>query len=729
MPLHVALLWHMHQPYYIDAVTGKSSLPWVRLHATKDYLHMAEVLRDHPRIHLTFNLVPSLIEQLEKYVRGETTDRCLELSLQEDWSEEEREYLLSFAFSLNWERVVRPYPRYEELLQLWQAGQAHSFTATDYRDLVAWFNLAWIDPNWLERDETLRRLVEKGRGYDKADIEAIIAKQFEMIALVLPSYRDLQERGQVELITSPYYHPILPLLVDLHAAKEASPHLSIPPVAFRHPEDGAEQIRQAMESHRARFGRQPQGVWPPEGAVGQAVLPLLERQVRWLASDEGILAQSLGTEIARDGYGHVSNPQILYQPYRVGEAQSLSILFRDRALSDRIGFVYKHWAGKEAAEDLVGRLHHIREALAGSPRPYLVTIILDGENCWGDYEHNGDLFLHHLYSLLSTAEELQTTTVSEYLERYPPEESISHLFSGSWINHNLETWIGGEEQNRAWEYLERSRDRLIAWQREYPLADLETLERAWREIYIAEGSDWFWWYCSHNVSAQDYLFDEAFRGHLSNVFILLGLPVPSWLKEPIAGREEVGFRPVAAYISPRLSPTPAPSLEWASAGFVDSRFSEGTMQRGRSILRRLYYGHNPADLYLRLESNEDLSPYLITVYLSSPRASRVNKSPRYADNSPEFHAMEVSLAWEIAVSVPDHQASLSRADGQEVWRAVPASLPLAVGERALELSIPLANLGLQLGDDVSLVATVVKEGVIIEAFPLAGYHTFTLAEL
>ncbi len=526
MPLYLAFLWHMHQPYYI--VGRRASLPWVRLHAIKNYLHMAELLLDYPRIHATFNLVPCLLEQIVACLEGSVSDHHLDLSRKGEWSPQEGRYLLANFFNVDGE-TIRVYPRYHELWQLRKEG--HPFSDHDYRDLTAWFNLVWIDSRWLERDEVLRSLVEKGRGFTAADVEAILAKQMEMMERIIPLYRELEEGGQVELTTSPYYHPILPLLVASQSAREASPELQVPP--FSHPEDAAEQIRQALEFHRLTFGQEPQGLWPPEGAVGEGVLPLLAGKVRWIASDEEVLAKSLGTAIERDEGGQVVRPEVLYQPYLLENAPSLAILFRDRYLSDRIGFVYENWSPKSAAEDLVAHLRHIKEGLPEDGRPYLVSIILDGENPWSKYEDNGDPFLRHLYSLLSHDEEIQTVTVSEYLSRHPPQEKIGHLSTGSWIDHNLETWIGEPAQNQAWEYLRRTREALLSWQRDYAPADIETMGRAWQEIYAAEGSDWFWWYFSRNESPEEAILDKTFRGHLANVFTLMGVPVPDWLKEPI----------------------------------------------------------------------------------------------------------------------------------------------------------------------------------------------------
>jgi alpha-amylase/alpha-mannosidase (GH57 family) len=738
-PLYVALVWHMHQPYYKDGRSGEYILPWVRLHAVKDYLHMAEVLAEHPGVHVTFNVVPSLVDQLVEYARGQAVDRISALSLREAWQPDEKSYLLAHCFSIDWDNVIHRYPRYWQLLHLRQQAGADAacFPDTYFRDLVAWFNLAWIDPGWLERDPVLRALVEKGRGFTLADVRSILDRQRDMMGRILPLYRELEHRGQLELSVSPYYHPILPLIMDNRYGRRASPGLPLPTVAFAHPEDATEQIRRAVEAHQRRFGRKPRGLWPSEGAVcPEIVFRVAAEGFTWFASDEGVLSCSLGESIRRDGYGHVLNPKVLYQPYRTGVGdRPPAVLFRDRVLSDRIGFDYQHWNGRHAAEDLVHRLGRIRENLNDPQHPYLVAIILDGENCWEKYEHNGDVFLHHLYRLLDDDPALQAVTVSEYLMQHPPEAEITELHTGSWINNNLETWIGEVKQNRAWEVLARTRDRLIAWQREYPLVDLEVLEQAWQAIYVAEGSDWFWWYYSHNGSEQDRLFDESFRGHLASVYLSIGLPVPDWLEAPIVAlATPLQQRAVSAYVTPHLSTGPVASLEWTGAGFLEPAVSAGTMHRGRTIIKRLYYGYNPASLCLRLELNEPLlrpsegsgAGYQVAFYLVVPRQRKVNRRVRFADTNPALGLSGVGLRWEILLSPGSKEARLSQAEGQEVWRPAATLTNVATGETSIELAMPLEALGLRLGDPAELVATLALDGVLVDALPASDTLSFSL---
>jgi alpha-amylase/alpha-mannosidase (GH57 family) len=741
-PLYVAFIWHMHQPYYKDTVTGEYTLPWARLHGAREYIHMAEVLAQYPQIKATFNFVPSLTEQIEEYARGEAIDRALALSRQDTWSHDDKIYILSFFFSVNWDNIVRRYPRYSQLLDLRHQvkGEASLLDDHYYRDLVAWFNLVWLDHLALENDPDLRSMVEKGQNFTGEDTDLILRKQQEYLARILSLYNHLRDRGQIEITTSPYYHPILPLLVDSGTAHRTSPAMPLPGSPFRHPEDAAEQVRLAVKAHKAAFGEAPLGMWPSEGAVCPEILPILVHHgFRWFATDEAILSASLGVSIERDAYGHLKTPHILYQPYAVLQSpisnlqSPPAVIFRDHVLSDRIGFVYQSMDGQEAAEDLIHRLQVAYERLNDPDNPYLLSIILDGENCWESYPDYGDPFLHHLYQRLSEETTIETVTVCDYLERFPPRETIEHLATGSWIGGNLETWIGEAEQNRAWEVLERVREELVAWQGATSGAGFDVLEDAWRHIYIAEGSDWFWWYYSRNESEQDQLFDRAFRQHLSRVYYAIGRPVPPWLTEPIQGlTERRDYRPPSGYIVPRFSAAAEAGLEWTGAGFLEPVVSTGSMQRTDLVLRRLYFGYNPTILCFRLEARSALGPYDVSLFLlmepsgfeqlSLPLSERED-SPIFTLQSPIF-----SANWRIDL-LPGRGATVRLVGERGGWLEVESAVQSVASERVWEVSVPLATFGLNLGAEVGVAAALAHEGSIIETLPAEAAHTFNLVEM
>lgn len=537
-PLYIAFVWNQHQPFYQDTVKKEYIMPWVRLHATKDYYQMAAILRKYPDIHQTFNLTPSLVAQLEDYLDGADDYYLRVMKPVDELTREEKRFLLQHYFDIHWDRAIGCWPRYSQLLS--KQGRCKEpasvdaalarFTDQDYLDLQVWFNLAWIDPEVREQDAELTALLQKGQMFSETDKELVIKKQWDIIRQVVPVHRELAESGQIELITTPFYHPIVPLLIDTRSALRASPGLHLPRT-FSYPEDAAEQTVRAVNQFRRCFGGFPLGIWPPEQAVSPETLALFaEHGFRWTVTDEDILARSLHTEIYRDGFGHVLNADELYRPYKMKiQDKEIAILFRDHHLSDRIGFVYHHMNMDHAVDDLIHRFHKIRESVAGCQGPHLVTIALDGENAWEWYPNDKKEFLNRLYSRLSQDTLLKTVTVAEFLAQHPPERELAHLHSGSWVDHSVTRWIGSESKNRLWEMLLEARGML---EKIRGTISPERLLRAKENLLIAEGSDYTWW-----VDSMPYFlaapFEALFRKHLLNVYRECGQTPPAYLEEPV----------------------------------------------------------------------------------------------------------------------------------------------------------------------------------------------------
>jgi len=741
-PLYVAIVWHMHQPYYKDLRTGDIPLPWVRLHAAKDYLHMAEVLAKHPQVHLTINLVPSLVEQMLDWAEGREKDTLAQVAEMETWDDDHRRFMLSLCFSISWDKIIRRHPRYAELLNRRPAALAApaAFTDADYRDLVTWFNLAWIDPNWLERDPTLSALVAKGRDYTLDDVRAVHAKQREIAGRVLPLYRQLVRGGQLEVSVSPYFHPILPLLIDTDCARRPSPGLPLPDPAFRAPEDVAAQLALAVEAHTAHFGTPPRGLWPSEGAVSPEILPFVRAAgFTWLASGETILARSLGYNLDRDSNGLLTNPRALYQPYRVLAGSELGphIVFRDQELADRIGFLYQHLPGVQGAEDMIYRLLEIRRRINDPSSPYLVSIILDGENCWEHFEHNGDDFLNTFYGELERRPELQAVSVGEFIEGRRPAATLARLATGSWIGGDLTTWIGDPEHEKAWDALRRAREHLASratppgsradGQSSTPRPD--QLAAARHALHAAEGSDWFWWYSHRNSSDQDALFDRLFRHALTRVYESLGDEPPAWLFEPIQqAAQATDYRPATGYITPPLTAAPYPGEAWAKAASLrPAAASTGTMQRAAGIIERLFVGHDPARLYLRLDLRQSIDEFDTLIYLgdATDRPANQRVDARFLD--PDDAPRELIAQWLIRRDASQAAPFLYRADGRAGWRAE-GPLQAAIGERSFEASVSLETLGYSLNDEIRIYMVLAHGGQVSAALPERKMATLKLPE-
>jgi len=554
--LFLALLWHQHQPLYragaAGASAGSRTEPWVRLHALRDYYSMAALVADHPDVHLTINLTPVLLQQIEDYAERGASDRALELTTKPAGrlAAVEREEMLGTFFDADWHNQIFPHPRYRELFRLRQERGRPA--VQDLRDLQMWFNLAWFGKEFRDGEVTLvtgetasvRRFVEQGRGFALADIRAMVTEQHKILRAVAPIHRMLMERGQIELSTTPFHHPILPPLIDTDAAAIDRPGATHPR-RFAHPEDADAQVRLAVEQHERFFGRRPRGMWPAEGAVSQAAIPLFARPgVRWIATDAGVLARS-----GRWGY-RADDPNVLCQPYRVEEGGSaVSVFFRDTALSDRIGFWYQRYGdGGAAAREFLAEIKErfVRRIEGDGDR--VLTVVLDGENAWGGYRDDARPFLHALYELLAQDHEVRTVTFTEYLEGAPARRLRPHpgqaqaqvfgLFPGSWIDEfgsapgvDLGTWIGEPEENRAWDLLGRVRDELAG-----AIASRESPADPVHALYAAEGSDWFWWLGQDQESGNDPVFDDLFRAHLAEAYRSLGATVPRWLEDHLVPR-------------------------------------------------------------------------------------------------------------------------------------------------------------------------------------------------
>jgi alpha-amylase/alpha-mannosidase (GH57 family) len=624
--LSVAFVWHQHQPYYPDDVAGHNAMPWVRLHGTKDYWGMAMHLVEVPEVHATINLVPSLVAQILAYTESKQQDEHLRVSRlpADSLNEADRYYLLDNFFMANPEHMIRPHARYHELYQ--QRGlhvdsavrAARRFSTQDVLDLQCWSNLAWFHPIAFELHADLAEFRRKRQHFSEDEKQWLLDKQLELLAEIIPLHRKLAERGQVELTTTPFYHPILPLLVDKKLARQAMPNVNLPRHLESYAEDAAAQVRRAVDYHTRIFGSRPQGMWPAEGSVAQAIIPIVAAAgIEWIASDEEILACSTDGWISRDAQGMVQHPEMLYRPWRIEEnGHALQMIFRDHAMSDQIGFHYQRYPAEQAAEDMIGKLEAIHRATTAhsAKQPALVSIVLDGENCWEYYPNNGLEFLRGLYHRLARHPQIKASGVSDYLARHPADEKLGHLFAGSWISNNFAIWIGHPTCNRAWDLVSETRALLVtrAAGGKIPPADLA---RAWEELYIAEGSDWFWWFDDHHSSSQDALFDQLFRKHLQNVYTLIGEAPPAALHKPIS-LERPGVRPFTqptGILSVKINGRET-YFEWINAGVHTHSAGRGTMNLAEDQrIERVYFGFDAQRLLIRFDTHGSLRQRLSDV--------------------------------------------------------------------------------------------------------------------
>jgi alpha-amylase/alpha-mannosidase (GH57 family) len=602
---YLCFLWHMHQPFYKDLISGEYHMPWTRLHALKDYYGMVKMLERFPRIHQTFNLVPSLVMQVAEYAGGEAREALLQavLAPAEELRPETREFLLRNSFYAHPIHMIGRYPRYAELYAFSEGGKnagraGHLWSARDIRDVQVLSQLAWFDEEVVDSDPEVKELAAKGRDFSIDDQQLMGRKQREILGLVLPAYRSLAASGQIEISTTPFYHPILPLLCDSDIAAASHPGLTLP-TRFSYPEDARRQLQRAREFIESDFGAPPAGLWPSEGSVSDQAFEIAsDLGFRWAATDSGVLSRTLG---------HSASVDEIYRPYVWRQdGRQLQVIFRDHFLSDLVGFVYSRMDAREAAADLLKRIRENCRGPLDSGRDVLVPIILDGENAWEYYDRNGRPFLSELYRLISEDETLTAATVSEALSRLEPRE-LQGIFPGSWINANFDIWIGAAEDNRAWELLLRARQAYDASASNVPEKDRAL---ALEELFIAEGSDWCWWYGPEHESAHREDFDQLFRSHLANVYRALHIPPPEDLSRPILTESAPEFHLLpTAHIHPVLDGEVTSYFEWMGAGHYRIEQRSGAMHAGTQLVRDLFYGTDGSALFLRLDlsSEEDAS--------------------------------------------------------------------------------------------------------------------------
>ena len=641
--IRVVVLWHQHQPFYKDLVTGEYRLPWVRLHALKDYYGMVKLLDEFPNVHQTFNLVPSLITQIQDYEAGAAQDPFLAVAAKpaQDLTPEERRFALRYLFQANPVHLIGRYPRYAELWDRFHGIGSNPdradkfFQEQDYTDLQVLSQLAWFDEFFLEEPE-IAELVGKGRNFTLDDQRFVIKAQTELIKRVLPAHAETAKQGRIEISTSPFYHPILPLVCDTNQGTVSTPGLPLPQNRFRHPEDAREQLRRGLDLHERVFGMRPTGVWPSEGSVSEEVLSIAaELGVNWMATDEGVLARTLGMSFMRDGHGRIPDATAakLYTVHRFESGSTrMHLLFRDHAISDLIGFVYSSMPAREAAHHLMRNIKEVTQPVLRSGVDALVPVILDGENAWEYYPQSGREFLRRFYDLLQNDKAVEAVTVSEAIARHPSVNVLHSLTPGSWIHANFNVWIGSGEDNRSWDYLYHAR----SFYAQASSGSSEAQRKlALEELFIAEGSDWNWWYGPEHHSANDRDFDELYRKHLSNVYQALAATPPDYLAQPIiSGTVQPSFTPQTHYIHPRISGEMIRYFEWMGAAHYTADRRSGAMHGKVFLLDSIYAGIDDKNIYGRLDFVGGIpeGDFEVVVALESwaERASRPRRAIRLA---------------------------------------------------------------------------------------------------
>ncbi len=724
---HLLLLLHMHQPYYYDPSAGVYRLPWTRLHGAREYYDVISLALKTEEARLTINVVPSLLIQLRDYETDPSRDEFWRLSVldPDSMSESEKCFALKNFFLANWKNMIFPIPRYKELLEKrgrevakldWKAV-CRRFNKQDVIDLQTLFNLAWLGFTAMEEFPQARELLRKGREFDAADRDAALDVQAQVLKRVLPRFSEAAATGRVELSVTPAYHPILPLLYDNNISRRSDPTTPIPAEPFRYPEDARGQIERGRALFEEFFGERPKGMWPSEGAVSPEIAQLVARDgFSWLASDEEIITTSQPS---------ISRDDAVYSPWKVRQGtDEINMIFRDKRLSDLIGFTYSKNAAKAGVAHFIGSLEEIAKRTGGGRQ---IAVILDGENPWENYENGGREFMETLYNEVAKSPFVEMATISESLAARPPRRITETIHSASWINNNFRVWIGGEEENLAWTYLSKTRRALA----DFPQKDSPQWREALEAVYAAEGSDWFWWYGDTFVSETPELFDELFRAHLAAVYKRLGQSVPDFVSVP-ALREKINaatFEP-SSYISPRVTGDITNFYEWRGAGKMDLRRAAGggqvgAMAKTSHYIKELYVGFDKTNLYLRLDFAKD--------EIDLPR--------KIIEGEGEiefyFASKERGLSYRLLVVSDGGRGAAAHFARSEYGCDRIDSLKPNAGTAAIKASLvaalPVSEFGLPPGERLNMAVRILKEEPDGSAFemaryPLHGYYAIRIPE-
>lgn len=712
----------MHQPVYQLTPTGDYLMPWVRLHAVKDYLDMVLILEKFPKIKLNFNLVPVLLDSLIDYGENDLHDIHSRLTITdvEDLTADDKEFIINNFFDANFHSMVLPSEEYNRLYQKYQLNPENDinmFSNQEYSDLMALFNLAWFDPIYKNIYPELKKLIKKGKDYTTEDRIKIIDIQRDIIRKIIPTYKKFSDEGRIEITTSPYYHPILPILLDIKSIKKSSENDL--PTNLKMELDARMQTEMALDRMENIFGKRPRGIWPSEHCISSKELGLLkELGVDWTISDEGILSNSINFEFVRDFRGYLEDPYHLLKSYKYKD-DGVNIIFRDSVIPNLIGFEYPNHPAESAANDLYDRIKVAQSKLLSSPdENHLITIAMDGENCWENYTADGSTFLSTIYSLIENDPSLETVLISDYLDK-DIQKPLNKISSGSWVNRNFKLWIDEPLKNLAWTYLKQVRDDFSAYVKQNPLNP--NIEAARRELFICEGSDWFWWYGEPNDSGRDNIFDYIFREHLKNIYLFLGLEVPQYLDTPLLSAITKPSRYPKGEFTPVMDGKEKDDENWLNAGCI--KIPDGPVLKEDKFYDKICFGYDKDNLYLRFYINEylkdtpSMSKRVNQMYVYMRNQSRkqslspiriIQKTESLLPISKEkFHN-------EMQISIYDGEINLVRlvkAIPNNLWAVTSSKEIKAVYDKVVDISIPFENLGVEPGEVLEFLFINANYGV------------------
>lgn len=720
--LSVAIYWHMHQPVYQLNPDGDYVMPWVRLHAIKDYLDMVEILEKYKKLKLNFDLIPVLLDAIIDYAEHDVHDLHSRLTIMpvEMLTDDAKLFIIGNFFDANYQTMIIRFDEYKRLYEKMQnnpQSDVNIFSDQEYSDLMALFNLVWIDPTHIDKYPELKKLYKKGKNYTLEDRIKIIEIHRNIIKKIIPTYKRYMEEGRIELTTSPYYHPILPILLEGANTKkyidEISSHLKTAP-------DAELQTKMALDRTEQIFGKRPRGIWPSEHAIDKSTVEMFAKLgADWTIADEKILSDSINSEFIRDFKGNLEDPYGLLKSYNYkAENKDIKIIFKESTIPSLISFEYSNHDPLIAANDLYDRIKIIQNKLLSSPdKNHMLTIAMDGENCWENYLNDGLTFLETAYNLICNDESLETVLISDYIDKEDHHKQLEKIKATSWLNRNLKLWINEPLKNLAWTYLKQVKEDFTKFVKQNP--NHPHIEYAQREIFICEGSDWYWWYGEPNNSGRDNIFDFIFREHLKNVYLYLGLDVPKYLDEPLTTILAKPSKYPKGEFTPKLGDQNDDS--WLNAGCIE--IPDGPVLMQFKLFDRICYGYDKDNFYLRFYLNRfiledsELAKYPHQMYIYTRNQNKnhslspsrlINKIENVLTPSVEkFHNEFQFLIQNQELKFVRHIKSIPG----EIWSLQSSKEIQTDMSKVLDVSIPFDTMDIQYGDTLEFMFTIAHFGI------------------
>lgn len=717
----------MHQPLYKVKTEGDYIVPWVRLHAVKDYLDMLLIMDKYPKLKLNFNFSPVLLDAIVDYAENGAEDVYSRLSKTaiSDLTEDDKKFILNNFFDANYNSMILHHDAYNNLYQKRMTmtyPDTTAFTDQEYSDIIAWFNIAWFDSIYADMFPELTKLASKGTGFTLEDRIEIIEYMRKIMKLIIPTYRKYIAEGRIEVSTSPYYHSILPILLDIKCANRNIPNPEALPQNLKMGKDAVKQVELALDRIEELLGKRPQGLWPSEHCLSSKTLDMLsDLGLKWTITDEGILANSINFEFVRDFKGYMEDPYYLLKTYEFKtKNDKIDVIFRDNSIPNLINFEYSNIEPEKAANDLYDRIKVVQSKIFTSPDDtHLLTIACDGENSWENYADDGEAFLNAIYKLIEDDDSLETVLISDYIAEDKNKKELPKIYSGSWINRNFQLWIGEPTKDAAWTYLKNVHDDFIKFANNNP--DNPNLEKARNEIFVAQGSDWFWWYGEPNNSGQDHIFDYLFREHLKNAYRYLGLEVPEYLSTSLLYKSNQQY----SISAPIMDGQNMIDDEWLNSGSLDMQVVNTEHDK---LFTKVQFGFDEANLYFRFSLNHEvLENYSqITQQLFLYMRNRDNDDhdlspvrPLIKDETQrnilyeKFHN-EIRLTFANGLLRP---MQFTRALPENLWKIEETEDIKLAYDKTIDISIPFDTVDVKNGEMLEFIFITAEYDVLESCYP------------